>query len=180
MFFLFSSNYRPLRTLHFLFTSRLVPIQRWWGRRRSGVMGPQRKCWRRLSQSNLSEQLSQIKRRYWRRWWRWWNWHRWSRGHSTITIWFVWFLVNCTVKPELGTRSFFRGSLSAPHSIFPLDRWPSCVQFLNFPFRLSLKRSSLKRSSLKRSSLKQGYLYTQSTREIFKLFAEHRFHNKFR
>jgi hypothetical protein len=44
--FLFSSIHRPLRHLHFLFTSRPIPIQRRRGRRRSGDVGPQRNCWR--------------------------------------------------------------------------------------------------------------------------------------
>jgi hypothetical protein len=43
---------------------------------------------------------------------------------------------------------FFEVRFPLPTQFFTLDRWRSCVHFLNFPFRSSLKRSSLKRSSL--------------------------------
>ena len=38
---------------------------------------------------------------------------------------------------------FFEVRYPLPTKFFPLDRWRSCVHFLNFPFRSSLKRSSL-------------------------------------
>ncbi len=38
---------------------------------------------------------------------------------------------------------FFKVRYPLPTQFFPLDRWRSCVHFLNFPFRSSLKRSSL-------------------------------------
>ncbi len=38
---------------------------------------------------------------------------------------------------------FFEVRYQLPTQFFPLDRWRSCVHFLNFPFRSSLKRSSL-------------------------------------
>ncbi len=37
---------------------------------------------------------------------------------------------------ELGTRSFFRGSLSAPHSIFSPGSLTLTRSFLEFPFSL--------------------------------------------
>jgi len=38
---------------------------------------------------------------------------------------------------------FFEVRYPLPTKFFPLDRWRSCIHFLNFPFRSSLKRSSL-------------------------------------
>jgi hypothetical protein len=39
-------------------------------------------------------------------------------------------------KPELGTRSFFRGSLSTPHSIFSPRSLMLMRSFFEFPFSL--------------------------------------------
>jgi hypothetical protein len=44
---------------------------------------------------------------------------------------------------ELGTRSFVRGSLSAPHSIFSPGSLTLLRSFFEFSFRSSLKRSPL-------------------------------------
>ncbi len=44
---------------------------------------------------------------------------------------------SCTVQPpELGTRSFFRGSLSAPHSIFSPGSLTLMRSFFEFPYSL--------------------------------------------
>jgi hypothetical protein len=43
---------------------------------------------------------------------------------------------NGYLHPELGTRSFFRGSLSAPHSIFSPGSLTLMRSFLEFPFSL--------------------------------------------
>ena len=49
------------------------------------------------------------------------------------------FLWLCAILPELGTRSFFLGSLSA--QFLPMDRYCSIAHFADFQVHSSLNRS---------------------------------------
>ena len=48
-----------------------------------------------------------------------------------------------TFSQSWALAHFFEVRYPLSIQFFPLDRWRSCVHFLNFPFRSSLKRSSL-------------------------------------
>jgi hypothetical protein len=66
-----------------------------------------------------------------------WNGHGYRQSH------WVRLTVTVCILQSWALAHFFEVRYPLPTQFFPLDRWRSCVHFLNFPIRSSLKRSSL-------------------------------------
>ena len=81
-----------------------------------------------------------------------WNGHGYRQSH------WVRLTVTVCILQSWALAHFFEVRYPLPTQFFPLDRWRSCVHFLNFLFRSSLKRSSLNQWFAERKGLNHSSL----------------------